>query len=304
MNASSSSQPTPVPSRPAAAPSPRVRPAALISLSLALAYGGGFWLHLLHEAEGATEVNAPAGPIHWLRDSTLMLPLVIAAVWIGLRLAQRLVRSSGADTSRTLVGATVVAVVALVTSIAEALACPIHNIAFGASHHHGGVEMPLATHMLYDGLIALVANLAIVGLAWVALRGRAWTTERSARPSLAASVPLRRLLAVGASAALTATSMLAGGLGSGAIPAVAAAGSGPCPGGAPTKTFDVSAIDIRMDLNRFGDNDPKAQMFVLDSKIGDATTVNTVRWQEAQGYKALSIGLRDDPIQPLAIRAN
>src|SRR6202022_3263881 len=49
---------------------------AIALYSVGLAYGGGLWLHLLHEAEGATELNAPPGIIHWLRDSSLSLPLL------------------------------------------------------------------------------------------------------------------------------------------------------------------------------------------------------------------------------------
>ena len=51
-------------------------------------------------------------------------------------------------------------------------------------------------------------------------------------------------------------------------------------------------------LNRFGDSDPAAQMYVLASRVAD------VRTQEAAGPSGLSLGLRDDPIQPLVIRAN
>ena len=45
---------------------------------------------------------------------------------------------------------------------------------------------------------------------------------------------------------------------------VATAGSGPgspCPVAAPVKTFDVSAIDVDIPLNRFGDHDPSGQMY-------------------------------------------
>ena len=45
-----------------------VRPAVLLALTAALAYGGGLWLHLLHEAEGVAESGAPSGLVHWLRD--------------------------------------------------------------------------------------------------------------------------------------------------------------------------------------------------------------------------------------------
>ena len=63
------------------APAPPLLGRSAIALySLGLAFGGGLWLHLLHEAQGATELNAPPGLIHWLRDSTLSLPLVVVGV--------------------------------------------------------------------------------------------------------------------------------------------------------------------------------------------------------------------------------
>ena len=80
---------------------------------------------------------------------------------------------------------------------------------------------------------------------------------------------------------------------------LAAAGSGPgtpCPTGASLKTYDVKAIDVDIPLNRFGDHDPDGKMYVL------ADQVDAVRAQEQS--RKVSIGLGDDPIQPLVIRAN
>ena len=68
---------------------------------------------------------------------------------------------------------------------------------------------------------------------------------------------------------------------------------------ANVKTFNVSAIDVKITINRFGDNDPLGMMYVLDENIG------AVRAQENKLLPdRVSIGLRDDPIQPLVIRAN
>ncbi|MBI4288922.1 MAG: multicopper oxidase domain-containing protein, partial [Chloroflexi bacterium] len=68
---------------------------------------------------------------------------------------------------------------------------------------------------------------------------------------------------------------------------------------AQVKTFSVSAIDVRITVNRFGDNDPLGMMYVLDENIP------AVRAQENKPLPdRVSIGLRDDPIQPLVIRAN
>ena len=68
-----------------------------------------------------------------------------------------------------------------------------------------------------------------------------------------------------------------------------------CNDGGAVRTYDVSAIEIEMTLNRFGDHDPGAFMYVLDQSI------QAVRDQEATNQ--VSGGLRKDPIQPLVIRA-
>ncbi|MFQ5399230.1 MAG: multicopper oxidase domain-containing protein [Anaerolineae bacterium] len=69
-----------------------------------------------------------------------------------------------------------------------------------------------------------------------------------------------------------------------------------CTDGSPIRTYDVSAINVDITLNRFGDHDPLGYMYVLDQNI------TAVRAQEAS--RLVSGGLRDDPIQPLVIRAN
>lgn len=75
--------------------------------------------------------------------------------------------------------------------------------------------------------------------------------------------------------------------------------SGPCMDGSPRRTFDVSAIPVAMTLNRFGDHDPGAFMYVLDERIGE------VRTQEQTPLPdRVSHGLRTDAIQPLVLRAN
>jgi manganese oxidase len=274
----------------------RVRAGSLAVLTLALAYGGGLWLHLIHEAEGAHEPGEPSSLVHWLRDSTLLVPVVLVAVWLTLQLGRRYLAGRTGAVGRAVAAATLASAMALVTSVAEALSSPLHTALFGAHHEHGGVEMPLALHMAYDGVIALTANLAIVLVVVAMLRGNVWSEglRSSAARRWTASLQLRRAFSLGASAAL----MLGSGLLPQTAPVAVLAASGPCPAGAPTKSFDVSAIDIRMWLNRFGDSDPQAQMFVLDSMI------QAVRDQETAGRTSLSIGLRDDPMQPLAIRAN
>ncbi|WP_310528260.1 multicopper oxidase domain-containing protein, partial [Nocardioides sp.] len=90
-------------------------------------------------------------------------------------------------------------------------------------------------------------------------------------------------------AALTAT--LAPGA-SGSTP-----GNTSCLAGGPVdKSFDVTSLNVDIPVNRFGDHDPLGKMYALTGRIAD------VRAQEAS--QVVSIGLRDDAIQPLVIRAN
>ncbi|WP_181788237.1 hypothetical protein, partial [Streptomyces phytophilus] len=78
---------------------------------------------------------------------------------------------------------------------------------------------------------------------------------------------------------------------------------------APTRTFDVYAIDVDITVDRFGDHDPYGYMYVL------ADREEAVRKQEAALHRASSLpvndpsaakvstGLGQDAIQPLVLRA-
>ncbi|MBI3977739.1 MAG: multicopper oxidase domain-containing protein [Chloroflexi bacterium] len=282
------------------------RPSALVAFALALAYGGGLWLHVLHETMGATEHGAPLGVIHWLRDSTLMLPLVLAAVCAANLVVQRLLVACGRGVSPVLAGAVHTAAIALLTSAAVAAADPLHAALFEA-HHHDAHDLPLVLHMARDGLLALVGYLAIAGAVAALLGSRAGGEARepgSTKPRR----PRRRPALSGLLALLLVSAILipAGPPPwNGSAPALALGDPGnPCPAGSPVKQFEVQAIDVDIPLNRFGDHDPKGKMFVLGKNV------QAVRDQEqgvgvwASRPGKVSIGLRDDPIQPLVVRAN
>ena len=84
----------------------------LVVFTLVLTYGCGLWLYLLHEAEEATEPGAPPGVIHWLRDSSLSLPLVALGVVLGAALARRLLDRCGRGAYEVVIGALVAVVLA------------------------------------------------------------------------------------------------------------------------------------------------------------------------------------------------
>jgi hypothetical protein len=79
-----------------------------------------------------------------------------------------------------------------------------------------------------------------------------------------------------------------------------------CPSGAPVKSYDISAINVEVTLNQWGDYYP-GYMYVLTKNI------DQVRKDEARNAKAredeldpgtITAGLQGDIIQPLAIRGN
>src|SRR3954453_1367836 len=256
-------------------------------LAIALAYGGGGWLQFLHAREGGIERNEPGVVAHWLRDGTLALPLVLLAVAVAFVLVQRVLRRFEASPGAALEGSLAAAAGALAAAYVFGVGNPIHTVLFDAQHGAHGLPLPL--HMLRDGALALPACLLIatltVGVAGLVRRARAaewWAAGgRVARYGL--------LFAIAAPAFVLSMQ--------GAEQARALAGPGqPCPTDAPVKRFNVTALDVKIPLNRFGDNDPAGKMYVLDEPIP------AVRTEEAS--QKVSIGLRDDAIQPLVIRAN
>ena len=144
----------------------------LVVFTLVLAYGGGLWLYLLHEFEGATEPGAPPGVIHWLRDSSLSLPLVGLGVFLGAALARGLLRRYGRSASALIVGALVAVVVAFYASVVLSVGNPIHGLLFASSVHGGGHDLPLAVHVVRDGLLALTPNELLAAILAAVVLGR------------------------------------------------------------------------------------------------------------------------------------
>jgi hypothetical protein len=142
----------------------------LAVFTLVLTYGGGLWLYLLHEAEEATEPGAPPGVIHWLRDSSLSLPLVALGVVLGAALARRLLDRCGRGAYEVVIGALVAVVLAFYASVMLSAGHPIHGLLFASTVHGGGHDLPLGIHVVRDGLLALSADEVLaVSLATVAL---------------------------------------------------------------------------------------------------------------------------------------
>jgi hypothetical protein len=146
----------------------------LVLLTLVLAYGCGFWLWMLHEVEGAIEPNEPPGVIHWLRDSSLSLPLVALGVFFGSLMAKNLLRRYGPQASPFVVAAVITVVMAMYASVALSVGNPIHGYLFEGQVHGGGHDLPFAVHVVRDGLLALSANELLVAAIFVGVLGRRW----------------------------------------------------------------------------------------------------------------------------------
>jgi FtsP/CotA-like multicopper oxidase with cupredoxin domain len=82
-----------------------------------------------------------------------------------------------------------------------------------------------------------------------------------------------------------------------------------CTDGGPVKEYDIHAIDVTITLNRWGDHVTDAYMYALEANIPairefEAAIDADRDLEDALDVARVSAGLRKDPIQPLAIRAN
>ncbi|MBT5765121.1 MAG: multicopper oxidase domain-containing protein, partial [Nitrospina sp.] len=79
-----------------------------------------------------------------------------------------------------------------------------------------------------------------------------------------------------------------------------------CPSGVPTKKYAISAINVEVALNQWGDYYP-GYMYVLDKDISKVRTeekANKAAREDPLDPGMVSTGLQGDAIQPLAIRGN
>ena len=242
---------------------------ATVSMAVAAAYGVGLWTHAVHWGSGAREAHDVSFWPHFIRDSTLSVPLVLLAV---MATTMAVGRHAGALRRA--------AASAVGVSSALALGVPVHAGIFGHAAHGAVPSLPVA--MFAELLIDLPAAL-LISAAILALAGVRWPARRllSARQRVALS--LSAVFAVGIVVLPTSPAS--------AVPAPSA-----CAAGAFTRTYDVTMIDVDIPLNRWGDHDPAGKMYALTSQIP------AIRAEELS--REVSLGLRDDPIQPLVIRAN
>lgn len=273
---------------------PEHRPKKTRDLTITLALAGAVvaWQHFLHLSWGArTEGSFFAEFPHMLRDLLLALPVAFLAVRTGSAVSKliNLSNRGSAFTGHALQAA----VTSQIFMVLMLGAIPAHG-KIDSLLGEGHVEelgLAMVTHALRDAFITQIAAFPSVLLALLALSGQLsgfFAPVRNHKTAFRLSGALLLVTSV-----LVTPSSYAPG--SGAAEAQGA-GADPCDAGATIRTYDVSAIDVRITLNQFGDNDPNGMMYVLDNRIAD------VRAEELSGQ--VSPGLRQDAIQPLAIRAN
>ncbi|HET9144270.1 hypothetical protein, partial [Actinophytocola sp.] len=261
----------------------------------------------------AGEILSPGGSGHLLGallDAMLIVPVAAAAVWLGSRTAAAVgVRGTGPGARVTVAALMSLLFVPLFTPLAAALT-PLHTmigVAGGEAHAaHQAAGMDIAgwtSHGLWNAvaaqpvvLLATLLTLSVVGTVSEGLGLR----RRHHPAFVATAVTLVPALIAGmflAPVAFTAAT----------APAAQAASTGGCLT-APTRTYNVLAINIDITVDRFGDHDPFGFMFVQAEKLNEvraqeaALQENGAEGSDGSGAKVTS-GLGQDPIQPLVLRA-
>ncbi|MEU4564012.1 hypothetical protein AB0F72_37015 [Actinoplanes sp. NPDC023936] len=264
-------------------------------LVLLLVTGSVGWQHLV-----TARIDGPL-PAHLLPlavDVLLTLPVVGIAVQAALAAGARLAGPMTGSARLTVLGAALAIAVGIVSVPLCVAQFYAHDILGVAGHQHHGAD-PLA----YGWATALRAQPVILLLALVGVFTiRYVTAPRPAAPDDPG--PLRRLRRT------VLPALLVVGLCTvpGEMASAAEQGTGGC-ATAPARVFDVHAIDVDITVNRWGDHDPYGYMYVL------AEREDEVREQERALHAAsqldaddpaaakVSVGLGQDAIQPLVIRA-
>jgi manganese oxidase len=269
-----------------------------ITLSLVLSVGVVGFLSLVNTIFGQTAGDTGQGA----RAILIAAPVALIAVFLGLRLASRM----GLDKpgpAAALNKAAIVSLIftALLTPAMLLMPSASTALAGGALGAGAGIGGQLLNG-LASALLGQVAGLPLLFLAIVLIGylqvsdSTVAIEEATSRARLPRFVYIASALALlgvyGASSGVAFASMGQ----SGKAMSASASTNNPC-STAPHDTFNVSAINMTMILNRYGVNDPNAMMYVLNSNI------SAVRAEDAAG--TVSSGLQgNDAIQPLVLRAH
>jgi hypothetical protein len=281
---------------------PLASPRTLLQLSLLLTYSTGLWLLLLGRLHGL-DGQLPL-LLLWLRDSTGLLPAVVAAVWVGLAIARRLERAQPSPRSGVARVALAAVTVTLTTSAALAAALPVQGWLSGDV---ASALAPLSQMTRDLVVLSPVAFAVSVAVLLVATRGGRTSTRALVRGA-AARLPGRRALSVVLGGAMTLT-VLPGTLVTTAANLAEAApitcGSLP---GTRTITAQVVALDQPFFYNRLGADNPGGMIYALRNDVvvkSGANAGTALSRLPESAAQAGNVKLRDDKRpRPLVLRAN
>ena len=139
-------------------PALTVRFPKVLALIVAISYGGGLWVNIQHELEGAHEANELSPLLHWLRDSSLALVFIFFGTLIALSFSRWLIQRFNGRISQLGQWALIAVVLGIFTGAAFAIGIPVHGYLFGAHVEEGSA---LVVDMLKDGSIAASINFVI-----------------------------------------------------------------------------------------------------------------------------------------------
>ena len=254
-----------------------------------LAYGVGAALVLLHSQHQVHVGHVALSPLlHWLRDSTLALPIALLAATAGSALSTRAHRWAGLREA----GMASVLVWALPTAMLYAA------VVVPATFVHALVFPSVTVDVFATAWASAPVNAAVAvltGLAMLLLvRGGSLEVSAVLR-SLRRPVVRRRALALAVVPTMVGT-LLAIPVTGTVVPEKAEAASPACDATTKTRDYDVAAINVHLAYNRWGQQNEDAQIYVLQH---DKEAVRD--WHKPLDSIGSNRRLRP---RPLVIRAN
>ncbi|MEU8235664.1 hypothetical protein AB0C12_39265 [Actinoplanes sp. NPDC048967] len=293
--------------RPVAAPAGRPADAVVASRYalpvFVLAFGVALWQHW---TVGLTADSVVGHLPLVLGDGLILLP--VAAVALTAALAGRHRLRSDAAAFPIEAALTVLALSVLLIPAATVQAY-VHTIYATGAGHHGADGLPaggLGGLLAYGVGQALRAEPAVLLLALVAVALRHRAIPSIPETAIEPTGPRgwRSRTAVAGAALLVAGLTSVPGTGASA----AAQGGGSC-ASSPQRVFDLYAIDVDIVLDRFGDHDPYGYMYVLADRLDEVRAEEAALLRASEldkddpSARKVSVGLGQDAIQPLVIRA-
>jgi len=257
----------------------------------------GLWLVVLHHVEGHHTARQLPFVVQWLRDSTVLLPAVAAAVWAGLAIARRIARALPSPDCDPVHAALAAMTVTLTTSTALAALGPVEGWLLG--YRGGGLTSvsDLARDVAVLTPVALVVSVAALLVAMRRRRtGVAWILTFAPTRVMLAGVLGFAMLPVTVAQADAATSV---------IPAPVTCGSLP---GTRTIVAQVVALDQDFSYNRLGATNPAGLIYALrrDVVVKSGANAGTALTRLPESSAAAgNVMLRPDKRpRPLVLRAN